>query len=303
MSLLIVGCGYIGQAVAKLYNQATQDRLDEPPRTIFALTRSAQRASELAFQGIQPLVGNWLIRSELPKLTIEAARIRTVLVAVPHRADTAAGLSAESAGHHAVGLSNLVEWLKRCPQLPRLVYLSTSGVFGNCAAGETVTELSPVSPSRIGPRIAVEAEQWLQKRTDWQSCILRLAGIYGPQRIPLSENLRQGQPLTSAKDGWLNLIHQLDAARAVAWLAGASNPGSLYLLSDGNPVRREDFYRFIAELNGWPEPNFCDPHKQDSAGRGSHHKIVDSTRFWKDSQLIPCFEDYRQGLREIFSTS
>ena len=75
------------------------------------------------------------------------------LVAVPHREDERFGEQT-----HVIGLQHL---LARCPTLKRLVVLSTTGVYHQHDGG-WVDEQSPTQPARIGPQIALAAEQWLQ---------------------------------------------------------------------------------------------------------------------------------------------
>ncbi len=292
MSLLIVGCGYVGEALVRWLR-------NEPARSTqsaFVLTRSEERMSELRKLGVQPLLGHWLIPESLP----EAPEVTRVLITVPHRADTVSGLSEDSDQAHVVGLQNVRNWLSRSNQplsKTRLIYLSTTGVFGASESGQTVTERTDVSPTRIGPRIAVAAERWIeQNRPVWPTVVLRLAGIYGPGRVPLVHSLRAGQPLAVPRSGFLNLIHVDDIARAIGWSMDAENPKPLYLLSDGQPVEREIFYRYLADLCGVSEPQFVEPD-DSSKSRRATDKRIDSTLFWQDSGLQPKYSDYRSGLR------
>ena len=94
-------------------------------------------------------------------------------------------------------IESLMQWQ---PSVRKLIYLSTTGVYGE--AHYEVDELTPSQPSRIGPRIAVAAEQWLTQRFKApQLAIIRLAGIYGPGRIPLAEKLKSGEVLQVPQGG------------------------------------------------------------------------------------------------------
>lgn len=265
---------------------------------ISVLTRSEQRAETLRHAGVQPLVGHWMLADSLPV----APAVQTVLVSVPHRGDTLAGLPEDSDQFHVAGLKNLTSWLASSKsadsRVPRWIYLSTTGVFGSSSSGEVVNETTPVSPNRHGPQIAVSAEKWLAQNSNCcSSVVLRLAGIYGPERVPMIHSLRSGQPLTVPRTGTLNLIHVTDAARAIGWLLEAEEPRPLYLLSDGQPVPREQFYRYLAQKCGVDEPTFGDPDGNDSRSRRATDKRVDSSLFWKDSGLQPLYRDYREGLQ------
>jgi nucleoside-diphosphate-sugar epimerase len=289
VSLLIVGCGYVGKAVAQSFLQQHG--------AVFALTRSQPAADDLRAIGIEPLVGHWLQMESLPDLP---PSIEAVVVGVPHREDACSQLPADSDQHHVLGLSNLLKWLSPRQPLPPLVYLSTTGVFGATQAGERVDEDSAISPTRIGPRIAAAAEQWLtDNRPRWHSTILRLAGIYGPNRIPLFSLLKQGQPLAVVKDGMLNLIHLDDIVQAVLWAILADSTDPLYLVSDGQPIRREQFYNYLAELHHLPPPNFAEADPGSSRAARATDKLIDSQRFWKNSQLKPLHPSYREGLSSL----
>lgn len=294
MSLLIVGCGYVGQSVVqRIHAQPTRSRFP-----VYALTRSSERADELKAMGVQPIIGHWLDRQSLPT----PPQIRQILVAVAHRPDPVSQLPPDSDQTHVSGLKNLRHWLGESSsdvRSTKLIYLSTTGVYGQEGNGDSVTELTPPMPTRIGPRIALAAEHFLQKGlTNWSSIVLRLAGIYGPGRIPLAQRMKEGLPLAVPRDGYLNLVHVDDIAQAIMWALDADQRQPMYLLSDGNPVLREQFYRYLAGLCGTSDPIFVEPEPSDPKVRRATNKKVDPACFWRESGLMPEFADYRDGLRQ-----
>lgn len=135
-----------------------------------------------------------------------------------------------------------------------LVYLSTSGVYGDCG-GDWVDEQRP--PAALTGRAArrVDAEHQLQ---DWAGqrgarlAILRVPGIYGPGRLPL-ERLREGRPvLDPAQAPWSNRIHAEDLASAC--LLALDHGEGIYNISDGTPSRMSDYFLACARHAGLPEP-------------------------------------------------
>ena len=287
MRLLIVGCGYVGTELVRLLDNAWE---------IFALTRSDVRAAELSQFGIRPIVGNWLgsLPEPLPKVDY-------VLVSVPHRPDEH-WLGAT----HGRGLEFL---LTRLPEgWQKLIYLSTTGVFGDCAS-QSVDEDTPVSPERIGPQIAVEAENWLQ--THYPSStgdrqrftVLRLAGIYGPGRIPLADRIRAGEPLAVPQDGFLNLVHVADIARMIERVLPLELNRNCYVFSDGHPVGRDEFYRYLARLCGVSEPRFVSPDASDARVRRATSKRVDPSRLIGETHFEFRFPDYQSGLIDALGES
>lgn len=285
---------------------------------VHALTRSESRFGELRALGTRPCLGHWLEPNSLRQLP----PVDRVLVAVPHRADNAAvaasaitatttetpagdmtavaQTTAAAEQTHAIGLRNL------CEALPggwrNLLYLSTTGVYGQ-SSSEWIDEDTPTSPRRFGPRIAVAAEQWLQRASaqhNWPTqrgyCILRLAGIYGPGRIPLAERLRRGEPLAVPRQGHLNLVHVSDIAHMVRWLLTHQMQHHTYLLSDGRPVLRDTFYRHLAELCGVAQPEFVQPDPQAAKSLRASDKRISPARLLAESGYQLQYPDYRSGL-------
>lgn len=280
MRLLIVGCGYVGTRVAQVYRDAW------PDSHIYALTRNQARCQQLRSERIEPLVGNWLEPESLAGLP----QVDHVLIAIPHR--EVADLGNES---HVVGLQNFANAM--AGNVGHWVYLSTTGVFGECN-GLTVDETTPVSPTRPGPRIAVAAEQWLlETPLDVSPTILRLAGIYGPERLPMVAKVRAGEPLAVPIDGHLNLVHLEDIARVIVEMFTRRLRHRLYLLADQHPVRRETFYRELARQSGLSEPHFVAPETDDSMTRRATDKRVDASRIVGELGYRFRFPDYRAGLR------
>lgn len=275
--MLIVGCGYVGSEVVKL--------ACEQSVRVFALTRSESRVAELSKLGIEPIVGHWLDSSNLKSLPA----VDRVLVSVPHRADGQFGVET-----HVRGLQNLLVALPSPCQ--HVTYLSTTGVFGS-GSGELVDEDTPVSPTRIGPEIAIQTEQWLSDSLPSERfTVLRLAGIYGPGRIPLAEKLRLGEPLTVPRHGHLNLIHVHDIANMILTIQQRAMRHSMYLLSDGQPVLRETFYRYLARLCGVSQPQFAPVDENSPKSRRATDKRIDPSRLLVETAFSLRFADYRSGL-------
>lgn len=276
MKLLIVGCGYVGTEVLR---QLPADF------TAYALTRSEDRVGELKEQGATPIVGDWL--QTIPQLP----QVDLVLVSVPHR--EVGELGDET---HVQGLQNLLSSLNESWQ--KLIYLSTTGVFGE-AESEVVDEQTPPTPTRPGPRIAVKAESYLRDKLHINRCtILRLAGIYGPGRVPLASKLRNGEPLMVPQDGFLNLVHVHDIAKMILKVFGKDMEHGQYVFSDGRPVKRLEFYEHLAQLCGVAKPEFVAPPADDSRVRRATSKRVNPIRIITETAFEFQFPDYLSGLED-----
>lgn len=295
MRVLIVGCGFVGNELAKQLHAAQHTTASASASRgtselrVFALTRTAERCDALRAIHVEPIVAHWLDEVTLDSLP----EVDVVVVSVPHRED--AGLGIET---HIVGLKNL---RARLPAgWHKLIYLSTTGVYGDLH--DEVDESTPTQPTRIGPQIAVATETWLQHEfTAPQLAIIRLAGIYGPGRIPLAEKLRAGEPLQVPQAGWLNLIHVSDIASMLRRLMQVEARESLYVFSDGNPVARMDFYRTLAKLCGVDEPKFVEPDPNSSRVQRAGKKRVNPRRLIEELNLRLQFPSYQEGLADCLT--
>jgi putative transcription antitermination factor YqgF len=264
---LVVGCGYLGSRVAARWAEAG-DR-------VWAITRSPARASELASRGLEPIVAD----VTRPETIHDLPDVATVFWGVGFDRDS--GTSPHDV--HVVGLTRLLDSL---PGRPRPILSSSTGVWGD-EGGEVVDETTPARPARESGAILVEAESVLRGHRLGPGVALRFAGLYGPDRLPRLADLQAGRPLAVDPDTWLNLIHVDDAARVVCAVAAAESPAPLYVVSDGRPVRRREWYEHIAACLGSPPPTW------DTAApraRGAD-KRVDPSRLFRDLSITLAHPD------------
>lgn len=138
----------------------------------------------------------------------------------------------------------------------RIVYISTSGVYGDCG-GAWVDETCPVNPGNDRARRRADAERQLAEfaaRHAIPLVILRVPGIYGPGRLPLSR-IHRGEPVVCPEEApWSNRIHADDLA-AIALRAGeAEAPAGIYNVSDDQPSSMTDYLFRLADAAGLPRP-------------------------------------------------
>lgn len=190
------------------------------------------------------------------------------------------------------GTANLLRRLADAQDAPTLVtFTSSTGVHG-VDDGSWVDEGSPPRPSRATAEVLLEAEELLDDHA-WRTCVLRLAGIYGPGRNRLVEQAATGATL-SPGDDWTNRVRSLDAARALAHVADLPAPSARYLVSDGAPARRRDVVAWLAAQVGGPAPVV----DEDLAPRGG--KRVDAALL-RATGWSPAVPNYRVGYAELLS--
>ncbi|MBI1347353.1 NAD-dependent epimerase/dehydratase family protein [bacterium] len=280
MSLLIVGCGYLGTRLARRWQQTGQ--------AVFVTTRSEERAEEFAAEGWLPIVADICDPASLQGLPA----VDAVVFAVGY--DRTAGRSQQEV--YVDGFSHVLQVMsERCK---RFVYISSSSVYGQ-HAGEWVDEDSPCVPSQPGGQYCLQAEQLLQAvsaASGFQGTVLRLSGIYGPGRL-LSriDALQHGEPLMGSPEAWLNLIHVEDAVSVCVEVLTRAATSAVYLVSDHEPVPRGDYYRHLAKLVGAPEPVF-DPSQPARRGAGGLNKRCSNRRLVEEFALKFRYPTYREGL-------
>jgi nucleoside-diphosphate-sugar epimerase len=293
---ILFGCGYLGSRVAKLWRAMGND--------VIATTRRETPSPDMIDAGVFPAWADVTQSDTLKWLQFAPALsgqpMETLLYAVGY--DRGTGPDIHSV--YAQGLANVLAAMPNT--VKRVIYISTTGVYG-AAGGDWVDELTPTDPQRDGGKASLAAEKVLRNHyIGKNSIILRLAGIYGPNRIPYIDKLRAGEPLAIPSEGWLNLIHVDDAATIVValdqWAAEhtITDGPEVFCVSDGQPMIRGDYYREVARLVGASQPKFIAPHPDTPAvlraradKRISTRKLVDTIR---PTFLFP---DYRAGLKAI----
>jgi nucleoside-diphosphate-sugar epimerase len=184
----------------------------------------------------------------------------------------------------------------------RIILISTTGVYSQ-DDHTWVDECSPCEPRRPAGQEYLAAERLLEShRWGRQSVILRMAGIYGPGRIPYLDPLLAGKPLLVDPTGYVNLIHVDDAARAVVASEGCELPNR-FVVSDGVPVMRADYYREVGRLIG-RDVVFgpADPHGPQ-AQRAASSKRVCNQKLISQLNIQLRYPSYREGLRGILGGS
>jgi nucleoside-diphosphate-sugar epimerase len=229
--LLVIGCGDVGMRLLPLVRQRFR---------VFALTSSAGRCAELRQAGAVPIVGDLDRPDTLKRL---AGLAQYVVHMAPPQSDGALDRRTRR-------LTALL------PTGGRVVYVSTSGVYGDCA-GELVTETRTVAPRNARAQRRVDAERVLRdwaRRSGSHLAILRVPGIYAADRLPI-KRLEQGTPaLLPADDVFTNHIHADDLAQAVALALFRARPGRVYHAVDGSHLKMADYFDTVADAFGLPRP-------------------------------------------------
>ena len=241
--VLIIGCGDVGQRAAR--------ELGSSPRVrVLALTSSPERAPALRAQGITPLQGNLDQPQSLRRLAGLATRVL-------HLAPPPSGELADWRLDPRTRALTRALIQRSLPST--LVYGSTSGVYGDCQ-GRWVDESTPAKPltPRAWRRVDAEAAvHWLGRATGVRTTVLRIPGIYAPDREGGTprERLRRGTPVLRAEDDvFTNHIHADDLARACVLALWRGRPQRNVNVVDDTELKMGDYFDQAADLYGLPRP-------------------------------------------------
>jgi nucleoside-diphosphate-sugar epimerase len=281
---LVVGCGYLGSRVAKLWQIKGE--------MVFATTRDPRRAAELDSSGLRPIFCDVTDAASLRTAGGQLEGVDTVFYSVGYDRSSIQGRRAVFVN----GLRNVLDILPTSAR--RVIYVSTTGVYGQDDGG-WIDEDSACEPTRESGRLFVEAECLLKShRIGDRAIILRMAGIYGPGRIPSLDNLRDGLPIAADDEGYINLIHVDDAAKVAVAVEAHAKPPRTYLVSDGIPVRRREFYDEVSKLFHTPPAVFVE-QSADTNRRGNTSKRVINARLRQEIPVELTYPNYREGLAAI----
>ena len=162
-----------------------------------------------------------------------------------------------SAGRTDPRTRHLLSALATHPELPRrFVYVSTSGVYGDCG-GDWIDEQRPPNPMSDRARRRLDAERQIAELGGAHGVrvvILRVPGIYAADRLPL-ERLRKATPVLRPEDDvYTNHIHADDLASIVVAALTERDAGGIYNAADDSALKMGDWFDLVAERSGLPKP-------------------------------------------------
>lgn len=233
--VLIAGCGDIGMRVARLELAAGM--------AVIGVVRGEAKAAWLQEGGVRPLLAD--LDDPLSLAALPTAGARVYYLAPP----PGGGFSDPRVRNFCAAIGS-----ERLPA--KLVYVSTSGVYGDCG-DLLVTEQTPVNPQTSRARRRLDAEQTLLA---WGAergvpvVILRVTGIYGPGRLPVAR-LAAGHPVLREEESpRTNRIHADDLAQVCVAAAEQAGHGEVFNVSDGEGGTMSQYFFAVADALGMPRP-------------------------------------------------
>ncbi len=274
MSVLVAGCGDLGTEVAL--------RLVAEGAEVLGLRRSAHL--------LPPEITGLAADLHAPDLTVPAGVTRLVYTAAADERSEAAYRRA-----YVTGVRNVLAALARSGAvLERALLVSSTAVYG-VSDGSVVDERTPAEPATDTGRVLLEAERAFRCAVPG-GVVLRLAGIYGPGRTWLVEQVRGGTAVVPSRPVHTNRIHRDDAAAAaVHLLTRVPSPEGCYLGVDDEPAELGAVLRHLAAALG-----LDDPPVGEAARRRGGDKRCGNARL-RASGWAPRYPSYREGYDAVLA--
>lgn len=285
--LVIFGAGYVGGEVGR---QAVARGL-----RVTALTRNAEKARVLADAGVEVIVEDLASEKWHGHAALEGGA-ELVLNCVSSGGGGAAGYRHS----YVEGMKSVVAWAERA-RVGTLVYTSSTSVYPQ-SGGVRVDEEASVEETRAAGSAIVEAEDvLLASRAGGRRFVLRLAGIYGPGRHHLIDQLREGAGEVAGRGGHrLNLAHRDDIAAAIwaAFDAPENVAGGVFNVADDGAAPKAEIVAFVAARLGRPAPRFTG-EPAEGRRRVTPDRMIANDKLKRVLGWKPRYPTYREGYAAI----
>jgi nucleoside-diphosphate-sugar epimerase len=273
--VLIAGCGYVGSAAAKLFQNKGWH--------VTAWSRSGELTDqELAVDSFAVDLRDG-----------DAVRRRKFdCDVVVHCASSRGANATEYRRIYRDGVQNLIDAFPGA----HLIFTSSTSVYAQ-RDGSWVDENSPAEPEVETAKVLRETEEIVLARG---GTVLRLGGIYGPHRSFLLQSVKAGTAAIGAFDRYINQIHRGDAAAAIAFVAERAEVIGPRLLNvvDNEPAPRSEILCWLAVRMQMP---LAPPAETPNSNRGSSNKRVSNARL-RALGWSPMYPSYKEGfLQSVFA--
>ncbi|MDA3903264.1 MAG: SDR family oxidoreductase [Desulfuromusa sp.] len=231
----IVGCGDIGFRVAR--------ELIKQDHQVQATIHFEEGAKVPQSAGIETIIANFDFQDDIPDISMQGQQLFYFM-------------PPQGGGSSDYRMLNFCRKLsdKNCPS--KIVYISTSGVYGDCG-DDLVTEETPINPQTSRAKRRVSAENQLQEQAErlgFDLVILRVTGIYGPGRLPISQ-LTKGHEVLRAEDAPnTNRIHSLDLVQICLAAMEKGEDGDIFNVCDGQESSMSEYFIAVADMYDLPQP-------------------------------------------------
>ncbi len=290
-SVMIFGCGYVGRALAEYLIGAGI--------RVGALTRNEAKAESLKALGVDEVIVAELDSSGWH------AQLKQSYASVVNCVSSAGGGIEGYRKSYVEGQASILEWA-RSQVLKSYVYTSSTSVYPQ-DDGVTVDESADNSGAPATGQVLLESETMLSEAAGVceQWYVLRLAGIYGPGRHFLLNQLREGKgEIPGRGDYAMNMIHLDDIVMAITAALGGGAPSGIYNITDDAPATKEVVLTYLAGRLQMPEPVFNPgtvSERLKRRGGRMPHRLISNAKARAELGWAPKYPSYREGYESLLS--
>ena len=293
MRVLIIGAGYIGLPLGAELARRGHD--------VSGLRRDASAAAALRAVNVKPLFADITQPVELAVLPRDFDWVVNCVA-------SGGGGAKDYRQVYLQGMRNVIDWLAPgrrdvgAPRpetgRPRFVYTSSTSVYGQ-NDGSTANEISATEPAVETGCVLLEAERELlaaSREKHISAIILRVAGIYGPQRGHWFQQFLKGEASIEGKgERFLNMIHRDDVIGCIIAALERGRAGEIYNAADDEPVSQFDFFCWLAAALRKPMPGCVPENPEGTRKRGITNKKISNQKLKTELGYRFKFPTFREG--------
>jgi len=284
--LIVVGAGYVGGELAR--------RAAGLGMQVTALTRNAAQGAVLHAAGIKVVTADLAGEEWHREINPEAHYVVNCV--------SSGGGGLEGYRHsYVAGMQSLLRWAA-AGRIGTVLYTSSTSVYPQ-GDGAVIDETAPTGADNDRAALLVETEELLRSSRAAEGWfILRIAGIYGPGRHHLLEQLRAGGVLPGVGLHRLNLAHRDDICAAIlaTLSAGSDLKDEVFNVADDAPATKQEVASWLAAQLGRPEPRF-DPAMASARRAIVPDRVILNRKLKQLTDWTPAFPDFRVGYRAILA--
>ncbi len=265
----IIGCGYLGRSLLKHLRGERN----------YIVNRSEQHSAMNAAEDYRQLILNVNDKKTWNNLDVlsKKSSIRIYFMVPPGQIDQKA-------------FPDFIERLNKL-DVQKAVLVSSTVVYGNKDRIVNADSDVSIDSERAERQSAIE-QDWLASVK--KGSIIRFAGIYGPDRVIGKHGILKGDTINGDPDGWLNLIHVDDGAQLLKRIGTMDESEPIELACDGNPIKRFEYYSFLAEKLNQAPPIFSHGSSDRGIGRRCDNSVTISRSGWQ-----PMHVDFREAISNL----
>ncbi len=276
--LIILGCGYVGTAVARAARAAG--------RTVRACARGSGRLQPLLKEGIEVKFTDVSIPKQITA-AVASLHGGTVLYSVPPASSGPPGQAVRNALQAAYGVG------AQC-----FIYLSSSGLYGAYPDDEALIDEDTPLAHDDPPMLGAQNEEELVREHQFdrlRTVILRLAPVYGPRR-GVRERLRKGDyKLLDEGQHSISRIHIDDVSKVIFACEDKAPDRATLLVADDEPTTQHDYAAWLSERMGLPMPPSRSRFEPGGARVLHRNRRINNARLKETLGLTLTYPTFREG--------